>query len=94
MERRRYLQRLATAADLPAEPLPWVPLVEIAGDSRVLIEHHRGVVEYDTKQIRIKVSYGQVCVSGCNLQLAQMSRSQLIITGTIQSVCVQRSGGK
>lgn len=94
MGRRRYLQRLAAAADLPAEPLPGMPLVEIAGDCRVLIEHHQGVIEYDTKQIRVKVSKGQICICGCGLQLAQMSRSQLIVIGTIQSVCVQRSGGK
>ena len=43
---RMILQRLADGADLSAEPLPGQPIVEIAGDRRVLIENHFGVKEY------------------------------------------------
>ena len=43
MQKRNWMQMLADGADLPAEPLPGVPVVEVAGENRVLIERHAGV---------------------------------------------------
>lgn len=79
-------EKMALAADLPDEPIPGLPLVEIAGNGRVLIENHKGVNEYGRNMIRIKVKYGSVCVCGQNLELARMNKGQLIISGIIESV--------
>lgn len=91
MGRGRFLlDRLAEEADLAAQPLPGQPIVEIAGDNRVLIENHFGVKEYGTQRITVKVKYGCVCVSGCNLELQRMTKEQLVIKGRIDCVTVQR----
>ena len=66
--------RLALAADLPDEPFPGLPLVEIVDNCRVLIENHKGVNEYGRNMIRIKVKYGSVCVCGQNLELTRMEK--------------------
>lgn len=86
------LQRLAERADLPGEPFPGQSLAEIAGDSRVLIENHRGVSEYTQQRICVKVSYGQLCICGCGLELSQMTRDQLVISGRIDAVTLCRRG--
>ncbi len=87
MEKKRsILEQLTTAADLMEEPIPSQPLVEIAGERRVLIENHRGVVEYGTKTIRVKVKFGQICICGCDLELARMVKGQLIVTGRVDGV--------
>lgn len=82
--------KLIMAADLPDETLPGMPVVEIAGDQRVLIEHHNGVVQYSEDTIRLKVKFGQICVSGRNMRLMQMTKGQLVISGTIESVHLLR----
>ena len=74
------------AADLPDEPIPGLPLIEIIDNSRVLIENHKGVNEYGQNLIRIKVKYGSVCVCGQKLELSRMSKGQLIISGIIDSI--------
>ena len=79
-------RRLAMMADLPDEPTPGLPLVEIIDHSRVLVENHKGVTEYGRTMIRIKVKYGSVCVCGQNLEIARMSKGMLIISGCIDSV--------
>ena len=33
-----------------------LPIVELVGKSRLLIENHQGVLSYSTKEIRIKVT--------------------------------------
>lgn len=90
---RSILERLSNAADLPDEPLPGLPLVEIAGERRVLIENHLGVTEYGAQNIRVKVKFGQICVSGTGLELARMTRGQLIIAGRIDSIHLIRGCG-
>jgi len=85
-----WVQRIADESGLYGENLPGVPIVEIAGDRRVLIERHYGVVEYGTQRIRVRTIYGSICISGCNLQLKQMTKQQLIISGQIDSVQIQR----
>lgn len=90
MPRRSILYSLTAAANLHDEPIPTQPLVEILCDRRVLVENHQGVVEYGTNQICIKVKYGTIAVCGCNLELARMMKGQLVITGKIESVMLQR----
>ena len=63
-----------------------LPLIELAGTNRVLIENHQGVMAYSTCEIQIKVSYGCVTVKGSNLQLLEMSRIQLVICGSIEGL--------
>ncbi len=84
--KNRIMERL----DLPGEPIPGQPVVEIAGTDRVLIEHHGGVTEYGCNRIRVKVAYGNVCVSGERLELKRMTREQLIIGGRIDCVALER----
>ncbi len=87
---RFFLDRLTEDADLTAQPLPGQPIVEIAGDRRVLIENHFGVKEYGTQRITVKVKYGCVCICGEHLELMRMTREQLVICGRIDCVTVQR----
>jgi len=91
-ERRKFLDHLSAAADLQAEAIPGLPLIEIVGDRRVLIEHHCGVTEYGCQQISIKVRQGHICVYGDKLELALMTREQLIISGHIEGVRLVRRG--
>ncbi len=83
-------EKILGTASIVDEPYPGLPLVEIAGDSRVLIEQHCGVTEYSTEKIRVKVKFGQICVCGTNLVLTRMIKGQLIISGKIDSVHLDR----
>lgn len=91
-DNRNWLERLSDSADLPDEHPPGLPLVELAGDRRVLIEHHKGVIQYGTEQICVKVKYGTVTIVGMGLELMRMTREQLVICGQIHSVTLCRRG--
>jgi len=67
-----------------------LPLVELAGCGRVLIENHTGVLSYSPEEITVKVSYGCLVVTGQNMMLAEMSREQLVISGQIDNVHLHR----
>lgn len=91
MARKGYwAQRITDHADLCGEAVPGVPILELAGDHRVLIERHRGVIEYDPRCIRVRIAYGILCVIGCGMELTHMTSNQLIITGRIDGISIDR----
>lgn len=89
---KRCFENIMARSGLSPEAVPGQPIVEIAGDRRVLIECHRGVLAYSREEIRVSVGYGSLRVSGCGLEMVHMTREKLIISGRIDSVQLQRRG--
>lgn len=90
MPKKHFAERFAAGMDLPGESVPGMTVVELAGDRRVLIEHHGGVTRYSCDKIEVKVRYGLVEISGSCLELACMSKAQLVITGRIDGIQLLR----
>lgn len=63
-----------------------LPIVELVGQRRLLIENHEGVLAYGTNEIKVRVSYGCIVVAGNKLQLLEMSRVKLAICGRIDGL--------
>ena len=91
MDRKeRIVDKFLSAVSLQEEPIPGVPLVEVAGTGRVLIENHKGITQYTTQCIWVKVKFGGICVRGSGLQIATMSKEQLVIRGNVEAVELNR----
>lgn len=89
---KNFFESMVTQSSLTADTLPGQPVVEIAGDKRVLVECHQGVLAYSRERIQVKVRYGCLCICGCNLEMLHMTKEKLIIYGRIDSVQLQRRG--
>lgn len=76
-------------AQKPAEAVTPRTLVEIWGQARVLVEHHRGIRSYGTEEILVGATFGLLRVQGRNLRLCCMSREQLFISGQIEGVALE-----
>ena len=87
----RILEKAIMGADLPGEPTPGQPLIEISGDGRVFIENHCGVSMYGKNEIHIRVAFGIICVCGNALELVRMSKQQLVISGKINGISIKRT---
>ena len=81
MEKKHLLERI-----IGNENIVKIPLIEIAGEQRILIEHHLGILAYSLNEIEIKVPFGKVSIVGNNLQLSQLNSDQLVIHGHIDAV--------
>lgn len=90
----KMLERFTKAVDLPDEPIPGSPLVEIMGGHRVLIENHRGICQYADDLVRIHVKFGVISVHGQHLVLTRMSKEQLVVSGIIHGVTLDRGCGR
>lgn len=89
---KAIIGRISDAADLQTEVLPGRPIVELYSDQRLLIEIHRGIVEYGTQKIQVRVQYGILCVCGNSLEVVRMTSQQLVISGRIDAIQLIRGG--
>lgn len=76
-------EQILNGSELNSQPLPSVPLVEIIGCKRVLIENHICIESYSPNEICIKVKYGYILINGNCLYVNYMSPEKLVITGSI-----------
>ena len=86
---KKLLERIALSTDLTPEAFCALPIVEIIGTNRVLIEHHLGITAYEAGQISVKTCNEQIHISGSNLCLLSMSKEQLVISGDITGVSLE-----
>ena len=84
--RHDYFRQTAMNLELPGESMPGVPIVEIFGNGRVLIEQHKGIVGYCCNDIKIQTKCGIYSVQGNKLEIARMTKHQIVIIGKIKSV--------
>ena len=70
---------------LPAEALGHGRLI-LSGDSHLLIENHRGILEYSEEKVVLALKRGRISISGSKLKLCAMNSAELLISGRIENV--------
>ena len=73
MGMRTMLTRLAGKLDLPADIAAGLPRIAL-----------NGILEYSTERIVVALNIGELTVEGQKLELRQMHRERLCITGRIE----------
>ena len=69
-----------------------IPLVEIVGMKRVLIENHRFIALYASTRIDVYVEGGVLCVTGNDLTLSHMSKARIVINGIVEGLTFCKEG--
>ena len=91
-QHKHILQWVTRLADVEKVTLPRLPLVEIVGTNRVLIENYQGVHSYDPMEIQVCVKEGKIVICGSCMKLSCMTKSQLLISGNIDCVQLRKRG--
>ena len=77
---------LADRLDMPEDVLLKAAKLTVTAGRRVLVENHRGVLDYSAEHILVNLGRGKLSISGANLKLKAMNRNELLISGRIQTV--------
>ena len=62
------------------------------GNRSLLVENHRGILDFACDRILLATACGEVEVMGSNLSLSDVRRDALIIHGCIQDVKLPQKG--
>lgn len=84
--RKKIRRTMADILEIPGEIAFDLPKIILVGNVQVVIENHRGIVEYTTESVRVVVSAGEVAVRGRELILRNILPDELCIEGEIEGL--------
>ncbi len=81
--KRGRLQRLAGLLEIPQDIIMDLPRITMLGNKQLLIENHKGIIEYTPSLIRVKLNQGELIVIGAELTLGNLQIEQILVEGTV-----------
>ncbi len=78
--------RLDEILSIPDEVSTNIPKITVLGFEKVLIENHKGILEYQDFFVRLNTYIGIININGFNLKLDDMTKDDLMVTGKIDSI--------
>jgi sporulation protein YqfC len=83
---RKLKRDLAEVLELPLDVSLDLPKIVIVGELGVLIQNHRGLIQYAPERIVVGVGEGQVTVTGESLEIGEVNQEDMIVRGLIKTV--------
>ena len=89
---RNMITKLAQKLQLPVDIAAELPHLELNGFCECALDCHTGILEYEKERIVVAMNIGTVTILGENLELRQMHRERLCITGRIERLSFGGAG--
>ncbi|MEX0974816.1 MAG: YabP/YqfC family sporulation protein [Bacillota bacterium] len=83
---KKLRQEISEILELPLDVGMDLPKVTIIGNLGVLIQNHRGLIQYSPEKIVIGVGKGQIAILGKSLEIEEVSKEDMIVRGLLGSV--------
>jgi sporulation protein YqfC len=86
-------ERLVSLLELPGDALLDVARVTLVGDREMVVENHRGLIEYTPDRVVLTVPEGQLTIDGEALRIGSISPEQVVLAGKIRGMRYAAAGG-
>jgi len=86
MRKNTQWQRLAGVLEIPQDIVLDLPRITMLGNQQLLVENHKGIIEYTPSLVRIKLNQGELLVAGKNLMLGNLQIEQILVEGTVGEI--------
>ena len=78
-------EELSDRLKLPEEILLGSAKIVVTAGRKILVENHKGILEYSPEHIVVNLGRGKLCLWGEGFLLEAMNSIELLISGRIQS---------
>ena len=77
---------MADLLEIPRDLVLDLPKLTVIGRNEILLENHRGIIEYSLNRLRINLSRGFLELEGEELEIKALMPEELHIVGVIHSI--------
>ncbi len=84
--RRNSLRKIARVFEIPEDVMGDLSRLTMLGNKQLLIENHRGIIEYTSTNIRLNLVDGILVVKGSQLVLGNLQSEQILIEGKVGEI--------
>lgn len=88
----KFKSAFVSILEIPADIALNLPRITMIGNLQLLVENHKGIVEYTSTRIRVAVARGCINIEGANLVLKNIHLDEIMINGEIKQIQVEISG--
>jgi len=88
---RKRQNRIDKILEMPKEVYTNVPKLTVVGFEEMIIENYKSILEYEEFFVRINTHMGILNINGFNLNLEKMTNDDIKITGTIESIDLEKN---
>lgn len=90
--KRKVKKQFSDFFEIPSDVMLDLPKIVLVGNLQVFIENHRGIVEYTSDKVRIKVGDGEVGILGDSLMVRNIKTDEICVEGQIKSLTFLEPG--
>ncbi|MEG1415403.1 MAG: sporulation protein YqfC [Clostridium sp.] len=76
-------ENLAEKLLLPKDIVLNMPVIKIVGNKEILIDNHRGILEYTDTKLKIKSEVGVLSIWGKNFKIKDINDESIFILGIL-----------
>lgn len=88
---RKIKNRFESILEMPKEVYTNLPKLTVVGFEEMIIENYKSILEYEEFFVRINTYIGVININGFNLNLEKMTNDDVKITGTIESIDLEKN---
>lgn len=82
----RVQRALSRFLEMPKDIVLDLPKLTMLGNVQLVLENHRGIIEYSETVLRVKVGNGELELGGQNLVLKTILPEELVVEGRINQL--------
>lgn len=82
-QKKRLEASLAGIFDIPPDVVLDLPRITMLGNMQLLVENHKGIIEYTPERVRLRLEPGELEIAGTGMTLSNLRAEQLLVEGTI-----------
>ena len=84
------MKRLDRFLEIPKEVCSNLPKITVTGFDEMIVENHKGILEYEEFFVKINTYIGVLNINGFSLKLENMTNDDIKINGKIESIDIER----
>ena len=88
---KKNKNRFEGILEMPKEIYTNLPKLTVVGFEEMIIENYKSILEYEEFFVRINTYIGVININGFNLNLEKMTNDDIKITGTIESIDLEKN---
>ncbi|UTR09355.1 MULTISPECIES: sporulation protein YqfC [Evansella] len=84
--KKRVRRWMTEQMDLPADVMMDLPRITMIGNFHIYIENHKGVIRFTREELRLRLTEGELLVSGNAFVIKNILPEEILLEGEIQDV--------
>lgn len=71
---------------MPKDVALGAPILTVTGQTELMVENYRGILEYTEIMVRVQTKAGQIKITGKRLQIDYYTNDEMKITGRVRQI--------